>query len=354
MTTFTALAMAQWRGVLRDKQTLFWTLAFPLMFLLLFGSIYSGAGGSMPRTSLVTVGAVPLIDRLPPSARAQFDAAFDLTGSKDREAALAAVRAGDVDAAVEMTGTTVTVHYSQADSVKAATVQGTMQAYVDGANRAVAAVPATFTLTSQPVEDASLKPIQYIAPGLLAWAVAMGAMFNAAIPLVQWRVTKLLRRLRLAPMPVVTLIASRTLVSMVMATLQVGLFLGVGVGLFELRLTGWWWLGLLLIALATLTFMALGLAIGAVSKTVDGASGLSNLVLMPMAFLSGSFIPLDFAPSWIGTLAKFLPLGHLNQGMLDVMVRGKGPESVIVPAVVLVGFMVAFAGLAVALFRWED
>ena len=53
MTTFTALAMAQWRGVLRDKQTLFWTLAFPLMFLLLFGSIYSGAGGSMPRTSLV-------------------------------------------------------------------------------------------------------------------------------------------------------------------------------------------------------------------------------------------------------------------------------------------------------------
>lgn len=354
MTTFKALMLAQWRGVLRDKQTLFWTLAFPLMFLLLFGGIYSGSGGDMPRTSLVTIGSVPLIDRLPASAKTEFDKVFELKGQRDRAAALDAVKTGDVDAAVEMTGTRVTLHYSQADNVKAATVQGTMRAYVDGANQALSKAPPTFTMSAAPVEDASLKPIQYLAPGLLAWAVAMSAMFNAAMPLVQWRVSKLLRRLRLAPMPIATLIASRTLVSLVMAMVQVALFLSLGVGLFGLKLTGWWWVAVLLIALGTLTFMALGLAIGAVSKTVDGASGLTNLILMPMAFLSGSFIPLAFAPSWIGTLAKFLPLGHLNEGMLDLMVRGKGPEAALLPAAVLVGFAVAFAGLAVAMFRWED
>lgn len=346
--------LAQWRGVLRDKQTLFWTLAFPLMFLLLFGGIYSGGGGEMPRTSLVTIGTVPLIDGLPKSARTEFDKVFELKGTRDRQGALDAVKAGDVDAAVEMTGTTVTLHYSQADNVQAATVQGTVRSYVDGANQALSKSPPTFTMTASPVEDASLKPIQYIAPGLLGWAVAMSAMFNAAMPLVQWRVNKLLRRLRLAPMPVATLIASRTLVSLVVALVQTALFLGLGVGLFGLRLTDWWWVGVALILLGTLTFMALGLAIGAVSKTVDGASGLTNLVLMPMAFLSGSFIPLAFAPAWIGTLARLLPLGHLNEGMLDLIVRGRGPEAALLPAGVLVGFAVAFAGLAVALFRWED
>lgn len=354
MTAFRALTLAQWRGVLRDKQTLFWTLAFPLMFLLLFGSIYSGGGGETSRTSLVTIGSVPLIDGLPPQARTQFDSMFDLRGSKPRQEALDEVRAGDVDAAVEMVGREVILHYSQADNVRAMTVQGTMDSYVQGANQALAGTPPTFTLRPEPVEDASLKPIQYIAPGLLGWAVAMSAMFNAAMPLVQWRINKLLRRLRLAPVSIATLIGSRTLVALVIALVQVALFLGLGVGLFHLKLTGWWWVAVLLILVGTLTFMAVGLAVGAVSKTADGASGLSNLILMPMAFLSGSFLPLAFAPDWIRTISKFLPLGHLNEGMLDLMVRGKGPESALLPAAVLIGFMIGFVALAVALFTWED
>ena len=48
-----------------------------------------------------------------------------------------------------------------------------------------------------------------------------------------------------------------------------------------------------------------------------------------MAFLSGSFFPLDGAPGWLRTLSEVLPLKHMNQAMLDVMVRGKGPASVL-------------------------
>lgn len=53
-------------------------------------------------------------------------------------------------------------------------------------------------------------------------------------------------------------------------------------------------------------------------------------------------------------IAKFLRLGYLNEGMLDVMVRGKGPGSALLPAAMLLGFMLLFVALAVALFRWED
>ncbi len=60
-------------------------------------------------------------------------------------------------------------------------VRGTLSAFVDGANVAVSGQPPTFTLDATAVEDESLKPIQFIAPGLLGWAVAMGATFNAAM-----------------------------------------------------------------------------------------------------------------------------------------------------------------------------
>ena len=60
------------------------------------------------------------------------------------------------------------------------------------------------------------------------------------------------------------------------------------------------------------------------AKTAEGGSGLANLITLPMAFLSGAFIPLKSAPAWLVTVSKFLPMGYLVEGMKDVMVRGEG------------------------------
>jgi ABC-2 type transport system permease protein len=72
-----------------------------------------------------------------------------------------------------------------------------------------------------------------------------------------------------------------------------------------------------------------------------------------MAFLSGSFFPLDAAPGWLQGVSQAMPLRHLNDGMLDVLVRGEGPSSSLVP----MGILLAFAGvvgfLAIRMFRWE-
>lgn len=48
------------------------------------------------------------------------------------------------------------------------------------------------------------------------------------------------------------------------------------------------------------------------------------------------------------------PLGQLNKGMLDVMVRGQGPGAALVPMAVLLGFALVFGLIAARLFRWED
>lgn len=347
-----ALTKAQWTGFWRDKQNWFWLLAFPLMFLFMFGFLFRDAGAS--QTDLGVVGDVQFVERMPAPAQDQFDALFKTKKYDDENAALAELRKGDIDGVLVEDGNNLRLFYSAADQVVAATVRGTLEGFVNGANQAVSQQKPTFTLKAQQVEDESLKPIQFIAPGLLGWAVAMGGVFNTALPLVTWRTTKLLRRLRLAPVRAGSLVASRTVVCLAVALLQTAIFLTLGVLVFDLQLTGWWWLGIPLILVATLAFMAIGMVAGAVSKTAEGASGLANVIILPMAFLSGSFIPLDGAPGWMRALSQVLPLGQLNEGMLDVMVRGEGPSALLVPIAVLLGFGLVFAAISAKLFRWDD
>lgn len=351
MSAMISLSKAMWLGFVRDKVALFFIILFPLMFLVLFGGIFRDQGES--KSSLIQIGAVPLVEQMPAEAKQAFDQAFEVEKSTDRTAAIEKVKDGDVDAAVEQQGNQLVLHFSQADQVKAATVRGTIGAFVDGANVAASGRPPAFVLRTEQVEDDSLKSIQYVTPGLLGWAIAMSATFGAALTLVQWRTTKLLRRLRLAPIPTGSLVSARILVSLGIAVIQMAIFVGLAVAAFGLKLTGSWWMAVPLIACGTLAFMSIGLLAGAFSKTSEGASGIANLIILPMAFLSGSFIPLDVAPGWLQTVARIFPLRYLNEGMLDVMVRGKGPAAAVTPMLVLLGFAVALGLLATRVFRWE-
>ena len=80
---------------------------------------------------------------------------------------------------------------------------------------------------------------------------------------------------------------------------------------------------------------------------------MANFFVLPMAFLSGSFFSLDGSPAWLQRIGDVLPLQHLNQGMLDVLVRGQGPAAAVPPLLVLLGFAVVVTAVAARLFRWD-
>lgn len=354
MNAFLALTTAQFKGFIRDKQTLFWTIAFPLMFLLIFGAIFGGSSDQASKSSLVQVGDVAFIDQMPGEARAAFDGLFEVTRTSDTADALDQLKRGKVDGVVEANGPTgMTLHYAAADHVASARLVGVMDGFVSQANVAATGQPARFSLATAQVEDASLKPIQYMVPGILGYAVAMGAIFGGAMALVNWRRTKLLRKLRLAPVTTPALIGARTLIALFITTLQTLVFLVVGMVLFDLKLTGSWYLIVPLLICATLAFLTIGLFAGSVSKTEEGASGLANLIILPMAFASGSFIPLDEAPSWLQRISDFLPLGWVNSSMLDVMVRDQGVSAIVRPCLMLLAFGLVMVLISSRFFRWE-
>ncbi len=350
-TAFTAIGTAMLKGFLRDRSSVFFALIFPLMFLVLFGGIF--ADPQQSKVEMVQVGSVPLFDEMPAEGKKAFKEAFAVTREQDLDAALAEVRKGDADVAVEMKGDELVAHYTQTDQVRAAITQGTLRAFVDAANVAATGEPPKFRLATVRVEDDSLKSIQFVTPGLLGWAVAMSAAFGAAATLQGWRESKLLRRLQLSPVSTGTIVSARIVVTVSIALVQLAVFVGLGFALFGLELTGAWWMSIPLLVAGTLSFMSLGLLAGAIAKTTEGAVNMANFFVLPMAFLSGSFFPLEAAPDWLQTFSQLLPLRHLNDAMLDVMVRGQGPASALVPIAILLGFAAVFTLLAARFFRWE-
>jgi ABC-2 type transport system permease protein len=339
-----------WR---RDRAALFFTILFPLLFLLIFGSLFKNAGA--PKTKVLLVGSVPIVEQAPAAIRARLDEVLTISKAGDLSSALEKVKNGDDAAAIEQHGNVLLVHFSVADPAASGAAFAAINSLVQGANLAVTGQPPRYDVDLRQVEDTSLKPIQYITPGILGYAIALGATFGAAATLVTWRQKRILRRLKLSPVKVRSVIAARVAVAMAIALVQMAMFLAVAsLPYFGLKLSHYWWMAIPLVLAGTLAFLSIGLLAGAKAKSMDAASAIANLVTVPMAFLSGSFFPIDSAPGWVQAVSKVLPLRHLNDGMLDVMVRGRGPVSVLPEIGILVAFAVVLGAIAARIFRWDD
>jgi ABC-2 type transport system permease protein len=334
------------RGFVRDRTALFFTFFFPLMFLLIFGLLFRSGGAGT--TEIGVVGSGQVVRSLP-------ERVFEVRRFPTMGEALAEVRSGDLPAVVRQAGDRVELRFAASDQVRSATIRGVVASVVDRANLTAAGGEQRFELAAGQVEDEDLEPIQFLTPGILSWGVATSAAFGAALTLVAWRRKQILRRVRLSPAPVWTVVGARVGVSLLVAFVQAALFVGVALTpAFGLQLSGQWWLAVPLLALGTLSFLSIGLLVGAVSRTEEAASAMANFVVLPMAFLSGTFFPIGQAPGWLQTLSKVFPLRHLNDGMLDVLVRGQGAGALVQPALVLAGFTVVVTALATRLFRWDD
>ncbi|WP_107081729.1 ABC transporter permease [Streptomyces sp. SBT349] len=352
MSAFKSLSRAMVLGLLRDRTAVFFMLIFPLMFLALFGALFQNE--SAPRSSVIQIGEVAILDDMGAEGFAALGDALEVTRSADREAALEEVSDGDVDAVVWEENGEIQLRYSAADAARAGTVQGLMQSIVQSANVAETGQEPAFTLATERVEDRSVKAIQFLTPGLLGWAVAMGASFMSAFTLVNWRKKRILRRLWLAPIKPSTVISARIGVSLALSFVQVAIFLAIAtIPYYGLQLSGSWWLCLPLVACGTMAFMSIGLLIGAWANSDEAANGALQIVIMPMAFLSGSFFPTDDMPSWLNAVSTVMPLKHLNESMMDVLSRGESWGAALPVMGGLLLFTAVVTAIAARLFRWD-
>lgn len=189
--------------------------------------------------------------------------------------------------------------------------------------------------------------------GLFGYGAANTALAGLAIILVTRRETGVLKRLRATPLQPATYLAAVLLSTLATFALQAVALLALGRLAFgasmpenPLGFAG-------AIVLGVACFAGLGVGAASLIRSAEGVSAAVNVVVLPMAFLSGSFFPLDAAPDWLQAVSLALPLRHLNEGMLDVMVRGQAAHAVLVPMAILAAFAAVVTLMAARLFRWD-
>lgn len=205
------------------------------------------------------------------------------------------------------------------------------------------------------VDDTGWNYIDYIAPGVLSWGVANAALFGIAFTLMQWRSDDILRLIRMTPAPLWSVIASRYVVAQVIGVLQAVLFIGVALlPVFGLHLAGRWPLALPILVLGVTAFLALGLIVGSRTNTPEAVAAVANCIVVPMAFISGSFLPLDLMPGWLQGISEALPLRYVNDG-IAVAIAGRGDMTDYgIACAALVGFTVVFGVIGARTFRWSN
>lgn len=346
MKGWRALSFAMWRGFLRDRTSQFFYFLFPLMFLVIFGLLFSNP--NLTKTDIAVVGGGSVIDVLP-------DSVVNVKRYDSFDEAIDDVVAGRIPAVVRQDGDVVELRYSAVDQVASGTVQGILSAVVGQANQQVSGAPLKFTLDAQQVEDESFEPMQYLTAGILSWGVATSAAMGAALNLVAWRRSRVLRRIRLAPVSTLSVVGARVGVSVLIALLQTIAFVGIAMTpVFGLQLTAGSWMILPLVLAGTIAFMTVGVLVGSLVKTEEAASGAVNIIIIPMAFLSGAFLQPGILPDWLEGITWILPMKHMSTGILDVLVRGDHLLSAAGHLGALIGFAAVLGVIAARLFDWDD
>jgi ABC-2 type transport system permease protein len=329
----------------RDRPAFFFTFAFPIMFMVLFGLIFGAGGTSRPTVDVVGTG--PLRVALERSD------ALELKPQPDETHAIKRVSDGDEPAAVLIRNGQARLVYAKASSVEAPIVIGIVRGIVGDFNLRAAHAKLTVAMRAEPVEAQSLDYVDLLVPGLLAMAIAQSAAFGVAFSLVAWRQKGMLRRLRLTPLPLVEFATARVIFHLLISLVQAVILLTVGRVLFGVHLVGNVLALVPLILIGGVSFIALGMCIGGRVNTEDATAALSNLIVLPMTFLGGVFFPLNAAPEPIRVIAHFLPLTYLAEGLQNVAVRGHSFTSTLPNLGVLALFAAVLAGLALRLFRWQ-
>ena len=359
MQALRTLTIANIRSYVRDRQAVFWTLAFPLIFIFLFGAIFSGG------TSKMKLG---FVDEDGSAASTQLRTVFESVPSVElvvttRDDALAKFQHGDIGGVVEVpkgygdaitaaqtgqgTQATVNLYTDPSQQTSSAQVKGLVPAILAQVGR-----PPLIQPSFQDLKTQDLNAVSYLVPSILGMALMQLGIFSA-IPLVADREKLILKRLSATPLRRWQLVGSNILMRLIIALVQMTIIIGVGAAAFGVKITGNFAAIAGLAVLGSVAFISLGYVIASFAKTEDAANGMTSVVQFPLMFLSGTFFPIDAMPQALQGVARLMPLTYLSDAMRQVMVNGAALFPLWICVAVLAGWTIVCFGIAARFFRWQ-
>jgi ABC-2 type transport system permease protein len=333
------LTLVRFREFLREPEALFWTFGFPLL-------LAAGLGLAFRNTPAETasIGVVGASD-------AAFEGApeFDVDSFPALADGLRALREGKVALLVERSQDgSVVYHYDDTNPEGRDARLRTNAAVQEAAGRV-----DPVAVREEPMREPGSRYIDFLVPGLLGMNLMGGSIWSMGFAIVDARRRKLMKRLVATPMPRSYFLLSFLISRLAMLVVEVGAFLGFAVLVFGVPIRG----SLALIAgvcvVGTLAFGAMGLLISSRVRTIEAASGLMNLTMLPMWILSGVFFSSQRFPEAVQPMISALPLTAVNDALRATMLQGATLVQVAPQLGVLAAWALVCFPVALKLFRWR-
>jgi ABC-2 type transport system permease protein len=361
MKAFFQLYVAALKEFLRERMTIFWTVAFPVMFVLLFGVIFSNSNDTKINVALVVEDPGPQAARIVEAFKSI--SVFKLSEGK-RDEKIDALKKGDVrgviilpqgisQAVAQRQPATLEVYYDPAQQQQSQIVLTVVQQVTEEADRRLSNTPTLLRVNAKSVQAQQSRFIDFFVPGVLAMAIMQLGLFGTAQPLVQLRDQGVLRRLGATPLPRGIWLLSQVAMRMTIALTQAAVIVLLGMLAFRVPMLGSWPVLLGFVLLGGLMSISLGYVIAAFSKNQESASGISSFLSFPLMFLSGLFFPVDFFPEFLKPVAAIVPLTYLADALRQIMVASNPLHPLAVDAALMGAWLVACLLLSVRFFKWE-
>lgn len=333
------LTLVRIREFLREPEALFWVFVFPLLLAAGLGLAFRNA----PAEAL-TIGVVG-------ADRAPFEAtpALEVDPFASVDEGLRALREGRIALLVERPADgSVLYHYDDTNPEgRDARIR------VDTAVQQSAGRVDPVVVQDRVVREAGSRYIDFLVPGLLGMNLMGGSIWSMGFAIVDARRRKLLKRLVATPMPRHYFLLSFLIARLGMLIVEVGAFLGFAVLVFGVPVRGSFVLVAAICVLGALAFGAVGLLLSSRARTVEAASGLMNLTMLPMWILSGVFFSSQRFPDAVQPLIKALPLTALNDALRATMLQGATLLQLMPQIGVLAAWLLVCFPVALKLFRWR-
>lgn len=335
------LTMARIRGFLREPEALFWTFGFPIIMAIGLGLAFRDKPAER---AAVAVERGSVAERWLPALRRSPDLDVRVLAA---DSAAVALRKGDVAVVVGGTGTPAYRYDPSRPESRLARLlaDGALQS-AGGARRPVATADA-------PQRQPGGRYIDWVIPGIIGLNLMSTGMWGMGFGIVQMRQKKQLKRLVSTPMRKRDFLLAQILARLSFICLEVPPIVIFAWLAFGVKVAGPLLSLAVVIVLGAMTFAGLGLLSASRARTIEGVSGILNVVMLPMFVLSGVFFPSSRYPDALQPVIQALPLTALNNALRGVYNDGLSVVDMPVSIAVLAAWGLVSFALALRAFRWQ-
>jgi ABC-2 type transport system permease protein len=353
------------RRFLRDRLAQFFAILFPLIFLVVFGSLSKGNNNVTFDVAVINKSHTAYSEQFDKSLRSSNT--FKVSQSSNTMAsAQNQLEKSQIDGIIYLpanfgriekghnypTGQ-VQIIYSENSTATGQTLIAVLQGYVKSVNSKYVSIATPLTVAGKELNQKSLSSFDYTFAGLLGFSIIGIGIFGPVNVFPELKKQGILRRLHTTPLKVWQYFLATMLSQSITGIIAVAIQFIVATTFFGLKVDGNYLEILIFTILSIFMILGIGLAIGGWARNERQAAPLSNIVVFPMLFLSGTFFPRFDMPIWLQHITNFLPLTPVIDGLRQLTTEGKslldiGPQL----GLMAVWFVIIYA-IAFRSFKWE-